>query len=82
MQQLESPGNVQRELLKVFDVEHRQTVNRGGLGAHPIVVDHVGKSLRNFTIPHTGQARHLRAGLYVGRTPITCCSLKQGKIWP
>jgi hypothetical protein len=30
----------------VLDIEHRQTVDGGGLGAHPIVVNHVGKSLR------------------------------------
>ena len=40
MQQLKTPGTVQRDLLEVLDIEHRQTVNRGRLGAHPIVVDH------------------------------------------
>jgi hypothetical protein len=30
----------------VLDIEHRQTVDGGGLGAGPIVVNHVGKSLR------------------------------------
>jgi hypothetical protein len=33
-------------LLKVLDIEHRQTVYRGGLWAHPIVVHHGRKSLR------------------------------------
>jgi hypothetical protein len=30
----------------MLNIEHRQTIYRGGLGAHPIVVDHEGKSLR------------------------------------
>jgi hypothetical protein len=40
----------------VLDIEHRQTVNRGGLGAHPIVVDH-GGSLSGISPFHTQNER-------------------------
>lgn len=56
MQQLETPGTVQGDLFEVLDIEHRQTVNRGGLGAHPIVVDH-GGSLSGISPFHTQNER-------------------------
>jgi len=56
MQQLEAPGTVQGDLLKVLDIQHRQSVNRGGLGAHPIVVNH-GGSLSGKTLNHTQNER-------------------------
>jgi polyphosphate kinase len=42
MQQLKAPGAIQRNLLKVFDIEHRQPINGSRLWAYPIVVDHAG----------------------------------------
>ena len=56
MQQLETPGTVQRDLLEVLDIQHRQTVNRGGLGAHPIVVNH-WRSLSGISPFHTRDER-------------------------
>jgi len=53
MQQLEAPDTVQGDLFEVLDIKHRQTVYRGGLGAHPIVVNHVGKSLRKVRSIHS-----------------------------
>jgi hypothetical protein len=40
----------------VLDIKHRQTVNRGGLGAHPIVVNH-GGSLSGKPLIHTQNER-------------------------
>jgi hypothetical protein len=40
----------------VLDIKHRQTVNRGGLGAHPIVVNH-GGSLSGKPLNHTQNER-------------------------
>jgi hypothetical protein len=54
----------------MFNVEHWQTVNGGGLGAHPIVVNHEGSLSGNHayfiveTSPHSGGSR----------LPATCCS--------
>lgn len=70
MQQLEAPGTVQRDLLEVLDIEHRQTVNRGGLGAHPIVVDH-GGSLSGKYAQFIVEAELHSGG---SRLPATCCS--------
>ena len=56
MQQLEAPDTVQGDLFEVLDIKHRQTVNRGGLGAHPIVVNH-GGSLSGKPLNHTQNER-------------------------